>query len=614
MGTWTELYSTWGNWNVSGNPGEVNLAGTLTAGASPTVFGQVSQASYGSGVEQAGRFWLTRLAVTLSDTNQPQVDAQPASGELFGTPNASGWYTASSLPVTVTVSDRGMGVRRLLLRDSAGGVHAYPLPGLPASCATKDPNATLMGGDTYTTSVPCPTSSAQYVVPVDMTTLGDGQYTVELGVQDAAGQTTYAASYAVKVNAPGANPGPGSPSGLADPGTPCPNGSYDDSGTCIKRAPSNSTAPALSGTARSSQTLSTSNGTWADIDNATWAYQWQLCSAAGSACVDIPGANDPTLALNDAMVSYTVRAIVTATTDGGTTSAPTNASEQITLANGTLGGGTGGAGGVRPAAVRAAGGSGGGITGGGGAVTERADSLPVPDPDVRYVGILNGQNAAPNSKMTVQTIGSAKYGAAVALTGRLVNPSGAPISGARLEVIVHPDIKGAAGRIVGAVRTNTDGKFRYVLPAGSSRIVTFAYRTSLSDDHYDQVMSTRVGVAEPVSLKASRASVRNGQTIRFTGKAAGVPAGSQHSAALQVRVGRSWHTIADTTMRNGAFTYKYRFTRTARPQTYTFRVLVSRTADWPYLDSASHSTKVKVKPATHKKRSTTTPAKFEGAA
>jgi len=494
-------------------------------------------------------------------------------------------------------------VRWLALRDGGGTVHGIALPGLPTSCATKDPNTSLYGGDSYTSGTPCPTGAASYTVTVNLDSIGDGSQTLQLGLTDASGRTAYSpTSYPVKINAPGDNPGPGGGAGLPDPGTPCSNGSYDDSGTCVKRAPSNSTAPTVSGTARSTQTLSASNGSWNDVDSVTWSYQWQLCSAAGTGCANIPGANIATLTLNDAMVGYTVRATVTASTDGGTTSAQSGASDQITLANGTLGGGNGngGAGGVRPAAVRAAAAGGGG----GGLSADQIDNLPVPAPDYRYVGVLNGENASVISKLTVKAVGAGKYGASQALTGLLVNAAGAPIAGARLEVIVHQDVKGAEGKLSGAVRTNTDGTFRYVLPPGSSRIVTFAYRSSLSDDHYDEIVSTHVGVAEPVSLKTDRVSVRNGQTVRFSGKVSGVPSGMTHTAAIQVRVGHSWQTIATAKIRNGAFSSSYRFERTDRTQTYTFRVSVARTADWPYLDSVSRSTKVKVTPAATKDRST----------
>jgi hypothetical protein len=185
LSTWTELHSTWGDWNVWGDPGNVAWSGTLSAGASPSVTASAAQMTFGAGAELPGWFLLDRLAVELADAADPSLSATPASGSLFGAPSTSGWYTDATVPVTVTASDRGLGVRRLLLRDTAGRVHRIPLPGLPASCATKDPSTSLYGGDTYTASVPCRTAATQYVVPVDLTAMGDGQYTLELGVMDA---------------------------------------------------------------------------------------------------------------------------------------------------------------------------------------------------------------------------------------------------------------------------------------------------------------------------------------------------------------------------------------------------------------------------------------------
>ena len=57
--------------------------------------------------------------------------------------------------------------------------------------------------------------------------------------------------------------------------------------------PSNTAAPAVSGTAEQGQTLSASNGSWSNSPT-SYAYQWQWCS---SSCSNISGATGSTYAV-----------------------------------------------------------------------------------------------------------------------------------------------------------------------------------------------------------------------------------------------------------------------------------------------------------------------------
>jgi len=126
MSTFTEAYTSWGNFNINGNPGSIDQGGTYTGGAAASITAQVSQTSYGAGSPQPGRIYLSRLAVEQSDATPPSVDQAPAANKLFGDPDASGWYTAATLPLQIKASDVGMGVRWLLLKDGST-VHKYAL-------------------------------------------------------------------------------------------------------------------------------------------------------------------------------------------------------------------------------------------------------------------------------------------------------------------------------------------------------------------------------------------------------------------------------------------------------------------------------------------------------
>jgi hypothetical protein len=76
----------------------------------------------------------------------------------------------------------------------------------------------------------------------------------------------------------------------------------------------NTVPPAVSGTARVGQTLSSTNGTWTfDEDYLTYDYQWLRCDAAGANCVDISGANQSIYTITSSDVGSTLRSEVTAT-------------------------------------------------------------------------------------------------------------------------------------------------------------------------------------------------------------------------------------------------------------------------------------------------------------
>ena len=86
-------------------------------------------------------------------------------------------------------------------------------------------------------------------------------------------------------------------------------------------APANTAPPTISGTAQEGQTLSAANGTWAGTAPITYAYEWQRCDANGAACSAITGATAQTYKLAAADVGHTLRVVVKATNQAGSTSA-----------------------------------------------------------------------------------------------------------------------------------------------------------------------------------------------------------------------------------------------------------------------------------------------------
>lgn len=90
--------------------------------------------------------------------------------------------------------------------------------------------------------------------------------------------------------------------------------------------PTNTVAPAVTGTPTVGETLSCSTGTWSGTGTISYAYQWQRDGS------NISGATSSTYTLVEADASTSVRCVVTATDDIGSTSANSNAVSVAALA------------------------------------------------------------------------------------------------------------------------------------------------------------------------------------------------------------------------------------------------------------------------------------------
>jgi streptogramin lyase len=92
--------------------------------------------------------------------------------------------------------------------------------------------------------------------------------------------------------------------------------------------PANIALPVVSGQAVEGQALSVSEGSWTH-EPTTFAYQWQRCDTMGLNCEDINGGVDSAYFLTTSDVGHTLRATVTASTVGGSSSASSNVSPVI---------------------------------------------------------------------------------------------------------------------------------------------------------------------------------------------------------------------------------------------------------------------------------------------
>src|ERR1700759_804952 len=97
-------------------------------------------------------------------------------------------------------------------------------------------------------------------------------------------------------------------------------------------APSNSTPPAVSGTAKVGQTLTASNGTWTGSPT-NYSYQWQRCTRSTS-CTNIRDANANRNVARNADVGRKLRAVVSASNADGLSTANSNMTDTVTAATG----------------------------------------------------------------------------------------------------------------------------------------------------------------------------------------------------------------------------------------------------------------------------------------
>jgi hypothetical protein len=97
-------------------------------------------------------------------------------------------------------------------------------------------------------------------------------------------------------------------------------------------APSNTTPPSVSGTAKAGQTLTVSNGSWSGSPT-DYSYQWQRCTSSTS-CTSISGETQNTHVATNADVGHTLRAVVTATNADGLSTANSNQTATVTAATG----------------------------------------------------------------------------------------------------------------------------------------------------------------------------------------------------------------------------------------------------------------------------------------
>jgi hypothetical protein len=100
----------------------------------------------------------------------------------------------------------------------------------------------------------------------------------------------------------------------------------------VSAVPDNQMPPTISGSAREGQTLTTSNGTWAN-NPTSFRYQWQRCSQAGADCAAIASATSQSYTLASADVDHRLRVVVTAVNADGQSNATSQTTDVVSGGN-----------------------------------------------------------------------------------------------------------------------------------------------------------------------------------------------------------------------------------------------------------------------------------------
>jgi hypothetical protein len=199
------------------------------------------------------------------------------------------------------------------------------------------------------------------------------------------------------------------------------------------------------------------------------------------------------------------------------------------------------------------------------------------------------------SRATTRTL---RFGEATMVEGRLIGASSTPIAGAELRVQERGI--GTVRRLRQAlVRTDAGGRFSFRVAPGPSRVIQVSY--GAADSSPVPVATSRliVRVRAGVTLRTSRAGVRNGTALRFSGRVRGDRGTRRALVTIYALGGGPRKRIPVATVRagsSGRFSHVHRFSRILGPSVYRFEARIPRQTGFPYLEGASRVVTVRGRP------------------
>lgn len=187
-------------------------------------------------------------------------------------------------------------------------------------------------------------------------------------------------------------------------------------------------------------------------------------------------------------------------------------------------------------------------------------------------------------------------GRAVAISGTLRTPAGAPIAGARLTVSAQQlGLRDAPEKALAPVTTAADGRFRARITGAGARRIRVSFSPTLGGE---PTVTAAAVVRERMRLgiRRSRARVRRNGVVVLSGRLRGAgPAASQAVVEMQAIINGRWRAVETVrTTRDGRYRWRYRFRYVTRDTIFSFRAVVRRTPGWPWPTIASPRIRVRV--------------------
>jgi hypothetical protein len=243
------------------------------------------------------------------------------------------------------------------------------------------------------------------------------------------------------------------------------------------------------------------------------------------------------------------------------------------------------------------------ITDAGGNVLEQGPyAVNVATPSDR--GPLNGSGATEDATLSAHFTGSTRthrtvgYRSRVAISGRLLNSSGKPISGALLRVLTRDRRQSARFVERYTATTGADGGYRVKVRAAASRLTQVAWRSHTKDPGFQESAYVTLDVRASSSLRARPRSLGVGARVRLSGTVRGTIPSRGVPLIFQGRSGKGRYTTfaEGHANRKGRFSTHYRFRSAAsRGRAFSFRVKLRGDARFPYASGYSKRVTVRVR-------------------
>jgi hypothetical protein len=184
------------------------------------------------------------------------------------------------------------------------------------------------------------------------------------------------------------------------------------------------------------------------------------------------------------------------------------------------------------------------------------------------------------------------FGKRVTIAGRLATSDGQAIANAHVQLLTATGSE--PEQLVETLTTDADGRFRTSGTGVNTRSLRLAFAGSLQALPVQQTLEMRVPAA--TSSRVSRARVRNGKAVTFSGRVKGLPVPPNGKLVeIQVRFTDRWQTFRTTRSDAlGRWSSRYRFQRTRGVQRYRFRVRLPKEAGYPFETSVSRTLAVQV--------------------